>query len=388
MRIAGIIAEYNPFHNGHAWHIRQTRLLTGCDGVVVCMAGHFTQRGEPSILSKWDRARMALACGADAVFELPALFAVRTADAFARGGVAILDGLGADALSFGSEIDDLSLLKRMAGLREREPEALSVLVREGLAAGKSHARARGEAVGVYLGLPVDALNRPNAALAVEYLRAIDALNSAMTPVIVRREGDYHDKSLEGFASASAIRAALVRGETEAALKAIPEAARPWARPDALHPMDDMLLYRLRQMTPEALAALPDTGEGLEHRIVRLCREAPNREALLDSLKCKRYTRARLSRLLTQALLGIDRALTEAVPVPTYARLLGVRRGSEALLTALTARASLPIVSRATELRGDACFEAECRATDIWALMHDDPRLRAAGREYVEKFVVV
>ena len=100
MKIAGIIAEYNPFHSGHAWHIEQTR-RAGYDAVVVCMGGHFTQRGEPAILSRWDRARMALACGADAVFELPALFAVRTADAFARGGVAILDGLGADALSFG-----------------------------------------------------------------------------------------------------------------------------------------------------------------------------------------------------------------------------------------------------------------------------------------------
>ena len=119
MRIAGIIAEYNPFHNGHAWHIARTR-EAGYDGVIVCMGGHFTQRGEPAMLSKWDRARMALACGADAVFELPALFAVRTADAFARGGVAILGGLGADALSFGSEIDDMALLqKRLAALRER-----------------------------------------------------------------------------------------------------------------------------------------------------------------------------------------------------------------------------------------------------------------------------
>ena len=105
MRIAGIIAEYNPFHRGHAWHIARTR-EAGCDRVIVCMDGHFTQRGEAAILSRWDRARMALACGADAVFELPTLFAVRTADAFARGGVGILAGLGVDVLSFGSEITD------------------------------------------------------------------------------------------------------------------------------------------------------------------------------------------------------------------------------------------------------------------------------------------
>lgn len=386
MVIAGIVAEYNPFHNGHAWHIEQTRHITGCDWIVVCLGGHFTQRGEPAILSKWDRTQMALACGADAVFELPALFAVRTADAFARGGVAILDGLGVDALSFGSEFDDMRLLTALAGLRGHEPEAVSARVREKLAAGMSHARARGEAVGEYLGVSPDALNRPNAVLAAEYLRAIEELQSRMTPVAIRRRGDYHGEALGEYASATAIRAAFECGERNEALRAIPEAARPWATPDALHPMDDMLLYALRRMSPTALAALPDVGEGLEHRVWRLCREAASREALLKGLKCKRYTRARLSRLLTHALLGMDAALVEAVPSPPYARLLGLRAGAEPLLRELSAHATLPIVSGGAALGGDVCFELECRATDIWALLHDDARLRVAGREYTERVV--
>jgi predicted nucleotidyltransferase len=159
-------------------------------------------------------------------------------------------------------------------------------------------------------------------------------------------------------------------------------------PDALHPMDDMLLYCLRRMSPGALAALPDVGEGLENRLYRLCREASGREALLDALKCKRYTHARLSRLLTHALLGIDQQALQAVPRPGYARLIGMRRDAGPLLSELKARAALPIVSRAAGLRGDACFEWECRATDTWSLLHDDPRLRAAGREYSEKLVVM
>ena len=387
MRIAGIIAEYNPFHNGHAWHIACTR-ANGYDGVIVCMGGHFTQRGEAAMHSKWDRARMALSCGADAVFELPALFAVRTADAFARGGVEILDGLGADALSFGSEITDLALLKRLASLREREPGAVSEAISKHLDAGMSHARAWGEAVGEYLGLSPERLNRPNAVLAVEYMRALAAGGSRMTPLAIPRQGDYHDFALGPFASATAIRAAFARGDFAAALAAVPEAARPWAIPDALHPMDDMLLYRLRGMSSGALAALPDVGEGLENRLYRLCRETSGREALLDALKCKRYTRARLSRMLTHALLGIDRAALQAVSRPTYARLIGMRRDALPLLAELKARAELPIVSRAARLRGDACFEWERRATDTWSLLHDEPRLRAAGREYSEKFVVV
>lgn len=387
MRIAGIIAEYNPFHNGHAWHIARTR-DAGCDYVIACMGGHFTQRGEAATLSKWDRARMALACGADAVFELPVLFAVRTADAFARGGVGILSGLGADVLSFGSEITDLALLKALAALREREPEAVSEAISKRLDAGMSHARAWGESVGAHLGVSPEALNRPNAVLAVEYMRALAGCGCAMTPLAVQRQGDYHDTALGALASATAIRAAFAQGKASEALRAIPEAARPWARPDALHAMDDMLLYKLRQMSVEALAALPDAGEGLEHRLYRLCREASGREALLDALKCRRYTRARLSRMLTHALLGIDRAALEAVSGPTYARLIGLRRGAEPLLRELKARAALPIASGGGALRGDACFEWECRATDVWSLLHDDPRLRAAGREYTEQFVVV
>jgi len=386
VRIAGIIAEYNPFHSGHAWHIARTR-EAGYDYVIVCMGGHFTQRGEAAMLSKWDRARMALACGADAVFELPTLFAVRTADAFARGGVGILEGLGADTLSFGSEITDLELLKSVAALRECEPGAVSEAVSGHLALGMSHARAWGEAVGAYLGISPEILNRPNAVLAVEYVRALAAGSWRMMPLAIPRQGGYHDTALGAFASATAIRAAFARGDVAGALAAIPEAARPWAIPDALHPMDDMLLYRLRGMSTEALAALPDAGEGLEHRLYRLCREASGREALLDALKCKRYTRARLSRMLTHALLGIDRAALQAVPRPAYARLIGMRRDAGRLLDALKARASLPIVSRAAALRGDACFEWECRATDTWSLLHDAPQLRGAGREYRERFVV-
>ena len=216
MKIAGIVAEYNPFHKGHAWHVQKTRQVTGCDYIVACMAGHFTQRGEPTPWSKWARARMALACGVDAVFELPVLFAVRTADAFARGGVAILGGLGCDALSFGSEAE-IDLLRGMADLRKHEPEQLSERVRQNLEAGMSHARARGEAVAEALGVAFGDVNRPNAILAAEYIRAIDEQGFDMRPVAVKRVGDYHGGDLDGFASASAIREALNRGETDAAL---------------------------------------------------------------------------------------------------------------------------------------------------------------------------
>ena len=388
MKIAGIIAEYNPFHNGHAWHIAETRRLTGCDYVVVAMAGHFTQRGEPAVLSKWDRARMALSCGADAVFELPALFAVRTADAFARGGVDVLGGVGADVLSFGCETTDFGLLSMLACFRESEPTEVSELIQANMARGMAHARARGEALGAYLGISAELLNRPNMILAVEYLRDIQSRFPGMDVCPVPRRGAYHDTELGLFSSASAIRAAWARGREAEALAAIPEAARPWASPDALHPMDDMLMLRLREMSLDDLKALPDVAEGLEHRLYRLCRETAGREALLEALKCKRYTRARLSRLLTHALLGLTQAEADAQPRPACARLLGARRDAEMLLRELSRRTTLPIFSGAAALRDDAVFRFECRATDLWALLHDDPKLRLPGREFTEKFVRV
>lgn len=387
MRIAGIVAEYNPFHRGHAHHIRQTRALSGCDYVVVCMAGSFTQRGEPACLDKWCRAEMALRCGADAVFELPALWALRPADAFARGGVGILGGLGLDVLSFGSEAADLSLLRRLAALGSDEPEALSASIRDGLRRGLSHARARGEALARHLEIEVEALNRPNLILGVEYLRAMRAQGLAMEALAVPRQGDYHGAALGPWASASAIRNALAEGRTQEALQCLPDEARPLMQhAPRMHGMDDMLLYALRGMTQAQLRALPDVSEGLELRLMRAAARASSRAELLEMMKCKRYTHARLSRLCAHALLGMTDALCRRHPLPEYARLTGLRTDSGPLMRELKARSRLPIASDPMALRGDEVFELECRATDVRALMCAGAAARRAGQELTRPFV--
>lgn len=390
MKIAGVIAEYNPFHSGHEWHLAETRRRTGCDFVVVCMAGSYVQRGEAACLSKWARAEAALRCGADAVFELPALFAVRSADAFARGGVGVLEGLGVDALSFGCETTRLQTIEALAELHEHEPEALSDAVRRGLAEGKSHARARGEAVAAMLGMEPEALNAPNLVLAAEYVRQLRRRSSAMEIAVVPRAGDYHDADVRApFASATAVRAALAEGRKEEALAVVPEAAREiLSRAGSMHAPDDLLLWRLRQTSEAELSALPGVAEGLERRIFRCAAVASTREELLDALKCKRYTRARLSRVLACALLGLTNALAERHPEPEYARLMGMRRDARPLLSELKRRAKLPIVSDPVRLQSDECFRLECRATDLRALQCDDPSERRAGQELTRKFVMV
>ena len=394
MRVAGVIAEYNPFHNGHQHHLDETRRLTGCDYIIAAMSGAFTQRGEPALIDKWARAKMALLGGADLVVELPAVFAVRTADHFARGGVELLYALGADTLSFGSETGSLHTLLEMSRLLHEEPPSLREAIRVRLKEGKSHARARGEALSEALNLPPEMVNAPNTVLALEYLRVNRALETPMKIQVVRRTGAYHSKEMGRIASASAIRAAMYDGREGEAFAAMPEtsaeiiqaaSAGGISNPAAL---DNLLLYRLRAMKADQIALLPDVSEGLEMRVKKLAALAPDRDALLCALKCKRYTMARLSRLLLHALLGMDQSLTDSVLRAPYARVLGFRDRARPLIREISSNGRIPLISHPTALSGDPCFKMECRATDVWGLTTSDPRLRRAGRDYTEKIQIV
>ena len=394
MRAAGVIAEWDPFHNGHRRHIERTREATGCDLVVGCMNGSFSQRGEPMLLDKWTRARMALLGGADVVVELPALWGTQPAEGFARGGVETLAALGCEWLSFGCETDDLAALRSVAALLEAEPEEYHARLREGLDAGESFPRARGEALAALTGLDAELLRAPNAALAVEYLRANARLERPMTPVVVRRAVSHHETVLAPETSASAIRRAVLAGDVDAAVQAMPpevfaflREAAPGALPDA-DALDRLLLYALRGMGETVLAALPGMGEGLDRLLARAAEECTSREELLERLKSRRYTRARLSRLLVHALLGADAALMEAHPAPEYVRLIGFRRSAAPLLGKLAEACRLPFVTRAVERTEDPVFAFERRATDVRALLCRERSQRRAARDLTERIVVV
>ncbi len=395
MRTVGIIAEYNPFHKGHKYHIDETRWQTGCDYVIVIMSGAFTQRGEPALIDKWTRARMALAEGADIVIELPALFAVRSADWFAMGGVGLLSSLGiVDGISFGCETDDLPTLQFAADAFEAEPPQVVRGIKKNLKKGKSLARARGEVLAEYLNVDPSVLNAPNTALALEYMRANDRLLRPMRLFAVKRKGDYRSKELSEFASAGAIRLALHEGRREEALSCMPEKAAlllrdmeptMYADPTGL---DNLLLDRLRTMDKEELMGICDVTEGLEDRILRCAEAAPTRSDLLKALKCKRYTMARLSRICTGALLSIDKDLASTYPSPPYARLLGFRESARPLLREISENAQIPLVSNVKGILDHPCFQLERRATDLWALCTKHPQTRRARRDFTERMIVV
>ncbi len=376
MRVVGVIAEYNPFHLGHAHHLAQARRLANADAVVVVMSSVFTQRGDAALLSPSDRARMALSAGADAVFALPAMWAVRDAEHFALGGVALLKGLGCDAISFGTETVALSQLEQAAALLETPPAAFSEDVQARMDSGIPHPAAMSAAMEAALPGCGALLENPNSTLAVCYLRAMLRLDAYMDVVPVQRIGSYHDSALDApLPSATALRGAILRGDWSSVHKAMPEEAfailRAAAeqghlhRPDAL---DAALLYRLRTMNAAEFAALPDVSEGIEHRLAAAADSARSRSDLLQTAKTRRYPYARLSRLATHALLGLTDEQLAASGMPPAAWLLGFRRDARALFTHFKEKGSLPIIGKAADVdRSAAWLQAELRAYDVWAL---------------------
>ncbi len=331
MCAVGVVAEYNPFHRGHAFHLAEAKRLAGADIAVAVMSGSFTQRGEPALFSTRDRVRMALAAGADAIFLMPALWSVRDAEHFALGGVSLLDRLGCDAISFGVETDDLPLLRSIAELLEEEPPAFRKALKELLDRGIRYPAASAEAAEQLFPGASAVLRQPNNTLAVCYLRALQRLSSRMTPVPVRRVGGYHDQRLDPAApSSSAIRRLLIAGETEEAMKAVPDACRPILleavrqgrihTPDAL---DAALLYRLLTMSDAEWQEVPGRSEGIENRVRLAAARFPSRDAILREADTRRYPEARLSRLLTHALLRITQADLDAQATPPGAVPLGL-----------------------------------------------------------------
>ena len=373
MRILGVIAEYNPFHTGHAHHLREARRLSGADYVIVVMSSCFTQRGEAAILSPADRARMALASGADAVFSLPACWAVRDAEHFALGGVALLHSLGCNAISFGAETADLSALTACARMLEQPDAAFSAALRRLMDTGLPYPAAVSAAMAEVLPQTGAVLSSPNNTLAVCYLRAMLRLNANMEIYPIPRNADYHATGFtQAFPSATAMRGAILRGDWHSADAHTPAAdvLRTAALEGRLHrsdALDQALLYRLRTMQASEWAALPDLSEGIEDRLRAAARSAKTREELLLAAKTRRYPHARLSRLCAHALLGITQQQLEAEPLPTAAWLLGFRQQAAPLFAHIKQN-GFPIIGKAADYTGnEAWFRTELLSYDLWAL---------------------
>ena len=387
MKTIGIVAEYNPFHTGHAWHIQQTRRMF-CEetAVVAVMSGNWVQRGECAIIDKWTRTEMALAGGVDLVLELPTVWAAASAEGFARGAIALLAATGVvDVLSFGSECGEIPPLRALAQCLN-SPDFPQALRRE-LGPKKSFAQCRRQAASHLLGEDTAALlDLPNNNLGVEYLRFVPPDMEAVT---IPRRGAGHDSPAEGdgFPSASLLRQKLRAGEVTGVSPFLP---LPWKGEAAdMKHLERALIARLRSMTLAEAEALPDSGDGLAARLLCAARQTASLEELYTLTKTRTYAHARVRRLALYALLGLREADRPAAPL--YIRVLGFNRRGRDVLREMNRRAALPFSVKPAHIprfspEAQALFALEERFTDLYSLCFPTPR--PGGLEWTTNPVVI
>lgn len=364
MKTAAIIAEYNPFHNGHKYQIEETRRLTGADYIVIIMSGNFVQRGAPALCNKYIRTKMALLCGADVVLELPSLYALSSAEFFAQGGISLLDKLGSiDYLSFGSECGDISVLTACANTlafpSKKQEAVIADLLKKGVSYPAARQQAFSQAVPSYF--DKELFSSPNNILGLEYCKALLASKSTITPITVKRQGcDYHDTVLSknnlSFSSASAIRSALFTNSTGFE-KHIPETVQKLFTENNLSEhgicTDDfslLLHYKLLSEKENGFTDYLDCSKNISDKIIKHLPSYKSYDDFCLLLKSKELTYTRISRILLHILLNIKTPESYQKPfkerslfVP-YARLLGFKKDSSAVLSRIKKSSSIPLLS--------------------------------------------
>ncbi len=382
MSVIGIVAEYNPFHLGHQYHIRRSKEIVGEGSTVVCvMSGDFVQRGEAACFSKFARAEAACRCGADLVIELPLPWCLSSAEGFARGAVSLLDALGCDMISFGSESGDLDALQELAEIISRETfhDQVKSLLSEH--PNISFAEARQQILDKCIGERANLLEKPNNILAIEYLKAIRHLNSNMRPLTVQRFGSEHDGIGCDQKSASELRALLRRGESiEDEIPAV--AAAVFSREidlgqdiSRLDLLEAAMISRLRAQSVEVFETLPDASDGLGRRLCQAAHEEPDLESVMAAVKSKRYAMSRIRRLTCCAALGVTADLTAGPP--PYARILAANERGCEHLHCLRGK-TIPIITKPAAVR--ELDEDASRIFSLGSAAHDLLVLGCAAKE--------
>lgn len=417
MNAVGITAEYNPFHNGHRYHLKKSIELTGADVSVAVMSGNFVQRGECACADKWARAEMAVRGGIDLVFELPFAYAVNNAEYFAKGAVRLLNGLGCiDFISFGSEEGSLARLSAAADILADENSAFKELLKENLRSGVSYPKARAEALSVFLN-NADFLRSSNNILAIEYLKQLRLTNSEIKPVTVGRTGgtaaeyltaelpnreisgdaDAHGgKNTAGIASASAIRASIaesldfihispfVPGSTLDILKSFYIDVNSGLNntADTVKNISgrfyELTAYKILTSSSSEIADIFAVSEGLENRLAEAVRTSGNTESLISSIISKRYTETRIRRVLTQLLVGLKREdmLRIDSACAMYGRVLGFSDKGARFLKEIkkSGKCKVPIITNINKDRPETeekrlLLSYDLRASDVYNLLH-------------------
>ena len=347
--ILGIIAEYNPFHNGHLYHLLKSKEETKADGVIAVIGGNFTQRGEVSIVDKWTKAEMALANGADLVIELPTLYATSSAENFADGAIKILNSLKiVDYISFGTETEDMNKLNIIANVLYNEPKEYKELLEKNLGEGKSFPKAREEAVISYLNDKSysSILSSPNNILGIEYLKSLKKHRSKIKPICIKRKdaGHLHSEYNGEIANATYIRELVKRNRMKDVKKFmtpssytifVDELKKGHFVAD-ISQFENIMIYNLRNMTTNQIANLPDVSEGLENLIKKAANSCNTINEFINIVSTKRYTQTRIMRILLYSLLNITKKdMTISKKYNPYIRILGCNEKGKEMISQIS-----------------------------------------------------
>lgn len=348
--IVGIIGEYNPFHNGHKYHLEESKRILHADYSVAIISGNFVQRGNVSVIGKWSKAEMALNNGVDLVLELPTIYSVSSAENFAYGAIKTLNALNiVDYVSFGSEIGNLETLNLFAEIFTKQPSEYISLLNHELSKGLSFPKARENAALMYLNdirKYSNVLSSPNNILGIEYLKALKKTKSSIRPLTIKRENvQYNDISIKNnFASATSIREMLIKNKLSKIPYVMPKETYKvfYNCYQKGHIVKDLsryekeIIYTLRKMTLEEISNLPDVSEGLENNIKNAANSCNTLEEFMNIIKTKRYTSTRIRRILVYALLGITKKdMKDSTKNIPYVRVLGFNQKGKELLSVIS-----------------------------------------------------
>ena len=385
MNITGIITEYNPFHNGHKFHLEESKKQTKSDGTICIMSGNFVQRGGPAIIDKWKRTEMALNNGVDLIIELPTYYAVSSAEFFAKGSVSILHNLGiVNNLFFGSECGDVDKLTALSKILVNEDTQLKSLIKEHLAKGDTFAKAREKSLIQYLKDEEinNIITSSNNILGIEYIKSILRLNSTITPSTLKREGsNYNDKNLSNsFSSATAIRELLKNKNSLENLKnLIPkESYEIFSKlQDENYPLvfdEDMFKFIKYKIQTNCINFnnLYEITEGLENKLIKEITSSNSYEDFILKVKSKRYTYSKISRILTHIYLGLDSNTFLNIDNPNnlYARVLGFNNRGREVLSLIKRNSSIPLITKVPRFTNNPLLQFDIQATAAYANLNN------------------
>jgi len=403
-KILAIIAEYNPFHNGHLYHLQKSKKDIKPDYSICIMSGNFCERGDTSIIDKWSKTESALKCGFDMVIELPVLYSISSAENFAEGSLKILDAFSGDiTLSFGSECGDLNILNNIANVLYNEPREYQTILSHELSKGLSYPKARENALLLYLNdikKYANVLSNPNNILGIEYLKAIKKFKSKVKPHTVKRiDVGYNSlKIKDRLASATAIRNLLKENKDVKKLMPTPsynillDNMEHGKTVKDISVFEKEIIYTLRKMSLAEIANLQDVTEGLENAIKQAANTCNNLEDLINTIKSKRYTRSRIQRILLYSILNITKKdIQDSYRSKPYIRILGVSNRGKLLLSQLN-NPKYPAITSVKKFMDSNnnktlknILEKDILASNIYTLGYENDS--KANLDYTKKLII-